>query len=89
MDRDFLLTHTALVPTLDMKCHDEFPYEAHNFYSYQLVCFYILIWGLHSAAQNMGLANGSWQVEPVDGATAWGGAKEGGWRRGGALLAIY
>lgn len=45
------------------------------------MCFYILIWGLHSAAQNGGLANGSWQVEPVDGATAGGmvgWAREGG-----------
>lgn len=34
---------STLVPTLDMKCPDEFPYEAHIFYFYDLLCFYILI----------------------------------------------
>lgn len=50
------------------------------------MCFYNLIWGLHSAAQNGGLANGSWQVEPVDGATAGGlgvGQGRGGGEGGG------
>lgn len=73
-----------------MKCYNEFLYEVNIFYSYQLVCFYNLIWGwgLHSAAQNGGLANSSWQVEPVEGAHGpgvWGLGKEGG----GGALAIY
>lgn len=67
-----------------MKCYNEFLYEVNIFYSYQLVCFYNLIWGwgLHSAAQNGGLANSSWQVEPVEGAHGPGGLGVGQGRGG-------
>lgn len=69
-----------------MKCHDEFPYEAHIFYFYELLCFYILI-GACIARHKMGSCK--WLL--AGRVSGWGHgrgigrlAKEGGWGdRGG------
>lgn len=67
-----------------MKCHDEFPYDAHIFYFYELLCFYILI-GACIARHKMG--SYKWLLAGrVSGWSHGRGigrlAKEGGWGRG-------
>lgn len=68
-----------------MKCHDEFPYEAHIFYFCELLCFYILI-GACIARHKMGSCK--WLLAGrVSGWSHGRGigrlAKEGGWGTGG------
>lgn len=76
-----------------MKCHDEFPYEVHIFYFYEILCFYILIRAC-IARHKMGSCKWLLADRAVDGATAgvlggWprkkGRGRMGGKGEGGAL----